>query len=287
MTEALRPATHARHYAEKPQLTEGNGTRHWITRAANFVAVTSEAAATAVLARNNPDEYMVLLPPGVAAIAEAGGKRVETKGNALLIVPPGESAIRLEKGGQVIRIFSRYAEDLAAAAVNASIYADGAPEVAPLITWPEPVGGFKLRHYDLDAIESPDAHPLKMRVFRSTNLMVNVFMPWSVRRDEKRLSPHSHQDFEQMSLGLKGAFAHHLRYPWSPDRTSWREDEHARYDASPSTLVIPARVIHTTQDLGDGTTWLADVFSPPRMDFSQKPGFVINESEYPLPTATQ
>ena len=112
--------------------------------------------------------------------------------------------------------------------------------------------------------------------------MINIFMPWTKRRDEE-LSPHSHEDFEQMSLSLKGSFVHHLRYPWSPDKTRWREDEHERYDDSPSVLVIPARVIHTSQDVGEGTTWLVDIFAPPRADFSLKPGFVLNAEEYPMP----
>jgi hypothetical protein len=77
MSEALRPATHARHYAEPPQKTDADGTRHWITRAANFVTVVSQAPTGAVLARNNPDEYMALLPPGTEAVAVADGTRVE------------------------------------------------------------------------------------------------------------------------------------------------------------------------------------------------------------------
>ena len=283
MSEALRPATHARHYAEPPQKTDPDGSRHWITRAANFVTVVSQTPAGAVLARNNPDEYMVLLPPGTEAVAQAAGMRIETKGESLIIVPPGDSQILVRKPGTVVRVFSNRAKDLAAAAVNAATYADGAPEVAPLDPWPDPVGGFALRHYDLSKITSPDPHPLKMRVFRSTNLMVNVFMPWTTRREEKKLSPHSHDDFEQMSLSLKGAFVHHLRYPGSSDQTRWRADEHERYDESPSVLVSPARVIHTSQDVGDGTTWLIDIFGPPRMDFSSKPGFVLNAAEYPMP----
>jgi hypothetical protein len=283
MSEALRPATHARHYAEPPQKTDADGTRHWITRTANFVTVVSQASTGAVLARSNFDEYMALLPPGTEAVAEADGTRVETKGNSLIIVPPGESRILVQKSGTVVRVFSSKAADLAAAAANAATYADGAPEVEPLTPWPDPVDGFQLRHYDLSKIASPDPSPLKMRVFRSTNLMIHIFMPWTSRRDEKRLSPHSHEDFEQVSLSLKGAFVHHLRYPWSSDKTHWREDEHERYDNSPSILVIPAGVIHTSQDVGQGTTWLIDIFGPPRLDFSAKPGFVLNASEYPLP----
>ena len=285
MSEALRPATHARHYAEPPQKTESDGTRHWVTRAANFVTVVSEAANGTVLTRDNPDEYMVLLPPGTEAVINANGERIESKGESLVIVPPGESATTVRKAGTVVRIFSSKASDLMAAARNAATYDDGAPEVTPVTPWPDPAGGFRLRHYDLSRIASPDPSPLKMRVFRSTNLMINIFIPWTTRRDERKLSPHSHEDFEQMSLALKGKFVHHLRYPWSPDKTRWREDEHEHYD-SPSVLVIPARVIHTTQDVGEGVTWLIDIFAPPRLDFSSKPGFVLNAAEYPV-RATQ
>jgi hypothetical protein len=42
-------------------------------------------------------------------------------------------------------------------------------------------------------------------------------------------------------------------------------------------------VIHTTQDIGEGTTWLIDVFGPPRIDFSSRPGFVLNAADYPMP----
>src|ERR1700744_3095570 len=91
MSEAMRAATHARHYAEPPQATDADGTRHWIPRAANFITAVSRAESGAVLARNNPDEYMVLLPPGTEVTVEAGGERVDSKGNTLIIVPPGQS----------------------------------------------------------------------------------------------------------------------------------------------------------------------------------------------------
>ena len=58
--------------------------------------------------------------------------------------------------------------------------------------------------------------------------------------------------------------------------------------ATPSVIIIPARAIHTSQDVGaDGPeSSLYDIFCPPRMDFAAKPGFVINEDEYPLPETT-
>lgn len=283
MSVAARKATHARHYAEKPQLVDPDGSRHWITRAANFVVDVTDAAEGAVLERTgNPDEYMLLLPPNTEASVDAGGERIDAKGASLTIVPPGASRVRVRRAGNLVRVFSNQAADVAAMAGNAATYADGAPEVAPTVPWPDPAGGFRLRHYAMKDFPSIDPGPLKMRVFRSTNLMINIFEPWTRRRDETKLSPHSHDDFEQVSLALQGSFLHHLRYPWGPNKAKWVDDEHEHYD-SPSVLVIPARVVHTTQDVGEGTTWLIDIFGPPRFDFSEKPGFVLNAADYPMP----
>src|SRR5262249_48214923 len=158
-------------------------------------------------------------------------------GDSLTILPPGSSRVTLRSQGIAARVFSDQANDLMARASNRGTYDDGAPEVKPIEPWPAPVGGFRLRHYPLAQYDSPDPSPLKMRVFRSTNLMINIFLPWTKRRDETKLSPHSHDDFEQVSLSLAGSFMHHLRYPWSPDKTTWREDEHVMVH-SPSVLVI-------------------------------------------------
>ena len=70
MSEALRSATHARHYAEPAQKTDADGTSHWITRAANFVTVISDAPAGAVLARNNPDVDGLILESTFTSIRE-------------------------------------------------------------------------------------------------------------------------------------------------------------------------------------------------------------------------
>lgn len=275
----VRRPTYARHYESPPQLVEP-GARTWLTRGANFVVAYSDVEPGAVLTRDdNADEYMVLLAPEVSATITAGKERIAARGDSLTIVPPGPSAIAVRAGGRLVRIFSNRAGDLAARAVNAELYADGAPECAPLTPWPEPVGGFKLRNYYL-----PDYYdPTKFGcLFRSTNLMINVFERKTVRRDPTKMSPHSHDDFEQASLALSGRFIHHLRVPWTPDMTLWRDDEHVELD-SPSVLIIPARLIHTTQDVGEGETWLIDIFAPPRLDFSLRAGLVRNEAEYPLP----
>lgn len=283
MPLASRKATHARHYQDQPQIVDADGSQHRITRAANFVADVTAAKPGAKLPRlQQADEYMAFVVSG-RAVVEAGSQRRDVEPETLVIMPPGASTISMPDGGEIVRVFSNKATDVTASAVNAAAYADGAAEVTPIAPWPDPVGGFGIRAYRLADVQSPDPSPLKMRLFRSTNLMINIFEPWTKRRDPAKLSPHWHDDFEQMSLGLRGAFRHHLRYPWGPDMGKWEDDEHVTYEASPSILVIPAGVIHTTQDIGEGTTWLVDIFGPPRVDFSSKPGFVLNEADYPMP----
>jgi mannose-6-phosphate isomerase-like protein (cupin superfamily) len=282
-TGALRPSTHAKYYELAPDMFSADGTRSWVTRSANMIVVISNAKSGAVLTRTaNPDESMLLLPKGVSALVQAGSESVEAKGDSLTILPPGSSRVTIRTAGAAVQIFSNKAKDLVAQASNGFLYADGATEVASLVAWPDPVGGFRLRHYPLADYASPDPSPLKMRLFRSTNLMINLFLPWRTPRDETKLSPHAHEDFEQISLAIEGKFAHHLRYPWTPDKTQWRDDEHVVFD-SPSVLVIPARVVHTSQNIGDGVARLVDIFSPPRVDFSLKPGFILNEADYPMP----
>ena len=149
------------------------------------MTVVSEAEKGAVLKRDNPDEYMLLLPPGTEARGECQWRQRRIQGESLFIMPPGDSEIVVRKAGTVVRVFSNKASDLMAAAKNSATYADGAPELTPIMPWPDPVGGFRLRHYDLSKIASPDPSPLKMRLFRSTNLMINIFVPWTKRRDEK------------------------------------------------------------------------------------------------------
>ena len=83
-------------------------------------------------------------------------------------------------------------------------------------------------------------------------------------------------------MALEGDWIHHLRVPWGANRQDWRPDAHPEL-GSPSTTIIPAGVIHTSQGVaGDGMR-LVDVFSPPRADFSLRPGVVRNAEDYPLP----
>lgn len=278
MTLQSTMTTAARHHANPPQ-QEAQDQKTWITRGANFVVAVSQVSAGAVLRRDNhPDEYMVFTFD-VPAHIEADGRTIEAGVQSLTVVPPGNSSIRAEGNGQIVRVFSTKAPDLAAAAGNAATYVGGAPDVAPLVPWPDPPEGYRLRNYVLADHTKPDSN---MRIFRCTNLMLNVMTPRMVARDVHKLSPHSHADFEQGSLALKGDWVHHMRYPWTADMTDWKNDEHLEM-GSPSLLVVPPKVIHTSRNANDGGAWLVDIFAPPRMDFSKKPGMVCNADDYPMP----
>jgi mannose-6-phosphate isomerase-like protein (cupin superfamily) len=249
--------------------------RTWLIRAANFLVAYSRVEPRTVLERTDqPDEYMVFLVDTGATISTADDS-VDVEPGALVIVPPGDSRVVADGIGQVTRLFTTRSEDLAQASANAERYVERPAAVAELGDTPEPVGGHRLLVYRLDDYPVEEG---AFRVFRSGALMVNLFGARATRRDATALTPHWHDDFEQGSLVLDGTWEHHLRYPWVPDLTTWRDDEHIRCGA-PSVTIIPAGVEHTSQDHGGGRSQLVDVFAPPRQDFCDK-GLVLNIADY-------
>ncbi len=193
-------------------------------------------------------------------------------------MPPGDSRVELLSDGPVIRLFSVRSDDLRESALNADAYAEPDVRCAPLTEWPAPIDGFRLRVYRL--AETPIEPGRFGRIFRTTNLMVNFLAEEPTPRDPHKLSPHHHDDVEQISLAVKGDFVHHIRYPWGPDSSVWRPDEH-RQIATPSICVIPPPTVHTTQGVGPHQQ-LIDIFSPPRVDVAAS-GWVRNAADYPAP----
>jgi hypothetical protein len=276
MTQQIPDASLCTPDVSAPQIVGDDGSSTWLTRASTFVVAISKVTAGSRLARDaNPDEYMLLLPDGLRATVRAAGQSVAVpgKGDSLTIIPPGTSDITFEGEGHVTRIFSHRAVDLMQAAANAGLHPCRPADEAPA----PPPAGFRLRHYRLDEFRKPDS---PARPFRSTNMLINAFVPRDFRRDTRKMTPHAHEDFDQASLALQGHFIHHLRYPWIADMTQWREDQHHAV-GSPSLIVIPAQSLHTTQDTGQGWVQLVDIFSPPRPDFVEKPGWLCNEADYP------
>lgn len=265
-------------YDSAPQLTDASG-RTWLHRGHNFLVAYSLAEPGAEFARDaQDDEYCVLLPQNGAEILW-NGETVQVPGNSIAFVPAGASRVISPEGGELVRLFTTRSADLVALCGNARGYDVPRKHIPPLQDWPAPTGGWKVRHYTLDVAPEPGRFG---RIFRCTTLMVNVLDPFDGPRDASKMSPHHHDDFEQGSLALSGTFTHYLRWTWTSDMADWKDDKALEMGA-PSMLVIPPPVIHTTRATGAGSNLLVDIFSPPREDFSAKPGWVLNADDYPMP----
>lgn len=265
-------------YGTRPQVETADSST-WIARGQNMLIAYTEGQAGAVMSRvDQPDEYGIILPDageGVEITTPHGVTLVP--GNSVAFIPAGGSSIRFKASMKLVRIFSPKATDIAELASNRDAFAGQHPTVPEFVQWPEPPDGPKVRHYSLDV---PPQQGRFGRIFRCTTMMINVLEARDGPRAKTQVSPHHHDDFEQCSLALSGEFAHHLRWPWTTNMTEWREDEHV-WCGSPSICIIPPPVIHTTTAEGAGINQLVDIFAPPRLDFSAKPGWVLNENDYP------
>jgi hypothetical protein len=268
-------------FHDLPPRESVNTARTWYARGQNFVLSYTEATPGTVLSRENQaDEYFVLVPERNVEVAIATPQESRTvAGHSLAIVPPGNSSVTVNATGAIIRVFSAQSQDLVALASNAASYAHPHPNIPPYVPWPAPPAGYRIRSYDLDI---PPREGRFGRLFRCSTLMINVLPLEPGPRDRSRLSPHFHDDFEQGSLALQGAFTHHIRWPWTANLADWRADDHEDCPA-PSLAVIPPPAIHTSAGSNPVMNQLVDIFSPPRVDFSKMSGWVLNADEYPMP----
>ena len=276
------PCEYVRFYDTTPREMTAEA-RTWYARGQNFVLAYTQVESAVEFARTKQlDEYVVFVPDrdGPSLEISGGAESANVAPYSIAFIPPGDSRIKVTGAGQVVRLFSVLAEDLVAECSNAAAYAQPHPNVAPLVPWPDPVGGFKLRVYSLDAPKDPTRFGT---IFRSTNFMVNYGDGNVGPRDTRRMSPHSHDDFEQCSLVLQGEYVHHIRFPWTANLEKWIDDDHTRI-GSPSVAIIPPPSIHTSQSIGSGRNQLIDIFSPPRFDLSEKEGWVLNAADYPMPS---
>jgi hypothetical protein len=281
-TTPVRAAQYLALYDTEPTLVSDAGSKTWQVRGQHLMLSWTQAVAGERLVRaGQPDEYAVLLYSESAPVRVTAGDTVrEIAEEAFVVVPPGDSTVEALADGPVVRVFTTVAPDLADGCANSATYAEPDPRCAPLIPWPDPVGGFQLRVYPL--AEHPIEEGRFGRIFRTTNMMINFLAEEPAPRDPLKLSPHVHDDFEQLSLAVKGEFVHHIQYPWGPNSTQWRPEDHGRLGV-PSLCVIPPPTVHTTQGVGPHQQ-LIDMFSPPRWDFSLKANWIRNADDYPMPS---
>ncbi len=251
----------------------------WFTSGVNAVISYTEAKPNCVLERGDQaDEWALLLPDVPTRVRiTAGGSEQVVDGHSLTFVPPGPSKLEVLAPGRLVRVFTTQSRDLVMAAGAKRVGSRRPAQIPEFAPWPIPPDGYKIRTY---ALNVPDAPGRFGRIWRCTTLMVNVLAPTIGPRDITMMSPHHHDEFEQYSLALKGSFIHHMRWPWTPDMRTWRNDDH-EFCGTPSVAIIPPPAIHTTQAVDPGVNDLVDIFSPPREDFSKMAGWVLNEADYP------
>jgi mannose-6-phosphate isomerase-like protein (cupin superfamily) len=265
-------------FYETPPRDAAPERRTWYARGQNFLVEYNEVKASAVLERaSQPDEYSVVLPDADTSVeVETSNEKKIVSGFSLCFIPPGRSKVTVPTGGRIVRVFTTKSDDLVAKCSNASAYADRHPNIPPFEGLPLPLGGFHIRSYSLDV---PPREGRVGRIFACTTLMINFANPrMGPANETTKLSPHSHDDFEQGTLILDGSFTHHLRWPWTSKKGAWRDDEHT-YFGAPSLVVIPAGVIHCSEPLGEKANQFLDVWSPPRLDYFDR-GHVLNAADY-------
>jgi hypothetical protein len=263
------------------------GSQTWWMRSQTAVVGYTEASAGEILAFDTADECVLLVldPTMTVQIDTTMGqtkRQTTVMEPAVVMVPPGATTVTATTAGTLVRLFTATGTtDLAAKCSNAAAYATADPNVPTFTAWPDPTDGPRVRVYPF--AQFPLQPGMLGRIFRCSTFMVNVFGSNEPPRDPTKLSPHHHDDFEQISLQLRGNYVHHMRVPWTPDLSTWRDDEHQAC-VSPAIVVIPPPLVHTSQSVDPGAHWLIDVFAPPRVDFSNQPGWVRNAHEYPMPT---
>lgn len=267
-------------YEIPPRIEDSRG-KYWCGRGQNFIVIYCDLEKGAKFKRENQlDEFAIIQADTTTSLSiKSNNKDYILEGYTITFVPPGDSFIEITKSGRFLFLFSCVNKDLLSLCQNSDDYEVNHENIPEFKAWPMPKDGFKLRTYSLEVSEDPNRFG---KIWRSTNFMVS-FVPLQFGpRDITKLSPHSHDDFEQCSFVLDGEFTHHIRYPWTSNKNHWKEDKHITCK-SPSMMVVPAKAIHTSCAIHTGKNQLIDIFSPPRHDFSKIPGWVLNSDDYPNP----
>jgi hypothetical protein len=271
--------TYRRFYEDPPDEKGEGGAELWHHRTQNMICTYLKGPRGARYVRiGNIDEAFVwaLFHP---VSVTAGGETCTAPVGSLVIVPPGNSTVELIEGGNAWLGFTTLSADLIEHCPNRDEYTTPLDNVAPIVPWPEPIDGYRVRIYGLD--DTPAGSP---HCYRHRTAMTSF--SWPIRtapRDPTMLSPHAHDDFEQASLFHSGTHVHHMRRGWSRNANEWIPDEHIVL-AAPSLVISKPPDVHTTQAVSnDGPVGLIDYFAPPRWDFSHVENMVVNAAEYPMP----
>jgi len=255
------------------------GPMHWTGRGQNFAASWLRAGPAGSSTQvESADEVMLLVLDGPVNVSGMDA-HAEAAPRSICILPPGTWQLNLMPGATCV-VLSSLRDNAKADAVNESAYAVRDTRIVPVgEAWRPLRAGAEIRIFSIDSVSASKDKP-RLKMLQTATLSIN-WVEYDGPRDRHALSPHSHSAFEQGSLALAGDFVHHLRVQWGEDADAWRDDQHARL-GSPSLMVVPVHMIHTSEGVGTGHHLLIDVFSPPRADFIAK-GWVANSGDYAAP----
>ena len=249
-------------------------------RGQNFLIEWFEASQATTLGFASGHETLVMLFDTSGKIS-GEGMTADAPRRSVSVVPAGRYEISLQGAGRGC-ILSTDRQDTPPEALNAASYRTPDSRVAAIgPSWTRVGDARTIQVFEIDSINAPADNP-RLKMFQSATMSIN-WVDYDGPRDRTALSPHSHADFEQASLAVAGDFVHHLRVTWGKNADEWRDDEH-RPAGSPSVLVVPPDLIHTTEGVGAGHHLLIDIFAPPRRDFIAR-NWVHNAGEYRDPAA--
>lgn len=272
---SVRPPSFVAFDAETPM--EGNKVQR--ARGQNFIVDWIDMQNGRPHRLTNAEEAMLILI-NVAASVDVDGQSFDVDERSVSILPPGDAIITVPANGQMVLLRSAFGEEDASQCLNRDFYAVPDPRVAAAQRHELRPNMQGFRTYQIDTVK-PASGRSRLKMLQSATMSIN-WVEYEGPRDRTRLSPHSHDDFEQGSLAIRGDYVHHLRVPWGPDSTLWRDDLHLSAPA-PSLTIFPPGLVHTTQGEGDHHHLLLDVFCPVRTDFRAK-GWIDNAKEYLEPS---
>ncbi|MCU1415709.1 MAG: hypothetical protein JWN80_3049 [Microbacteriaceae bacterium] len=256
----------------------------WLVRSQNLViAYTAAASLDSFDCSSEVDEMAILVPRGSAvlssrALENSVDTTSELPAGSFTVVPAGTATVTMARAGILVRIFSVRSTELSAACLNAAAYADHDPNIPPFQAWSATCLNSAPTVFDSAAVKTDPGR--FGRIYRSDATMVNIFYPQVGPRDPSAMSPHWHDDFDQVSLQLEGDYIHHVRTTWGADLNDWRADVHRRC-VGPALAIFPPPLVHTSQAMSAGTNQLIDIFGPPRRDFAEQPGWLLNAEGVP------
>lgn len=220
----------------------------------------------------------------LSAVAGPTNSKARAAPRSVCIVPPGHTSLRLQAGAACAVLASQRSDLGRRQAFNQDAFSTPDPRIMPAMPHRLQTAGANsgagakmITVLPIDSFAAPASNP-RIKMLQSATISIN-WVEYEGVRDRQTLSPHSHTDLEQISLGVAGHFVHHLRQPWGRNADEWREDRHVEL-APPSLMVVPINLIHTSEGVGAGRHLLIDIFSPPRRDFIAK-GWVENAPAYP------